>query len=384
MCKLSKSRSFFLFGARGVGKSTLLEHWRTDQSSELYDILDPSTEIKLSSRPELILENWAAKKTEWIIIDEIQKIPKLLDVVQTGITKHKIKFALTGSSARKLRRGGANLLGGRASEYHLHPISFMELTSKFNLVQALAFGSLPEILDLPIEDKERALYSYISTYLKEEVLVEQLVRKIEPFRRFLEVAAQMNGKILNFAKIARDAGVEEKSVARYFQILDDTLIGFFLDPYHASIRKRQAQKAKFYFFDCGVTRALQNQLSIPLNEQTISYGDLFEQLVILEIFRLNDYLETRFRFSYLLTKDNVEVDLIVERPGRPHCLIEIKSSKKNEIDHAKSLLGIRDSFERPDCFVFNNTDQEMKYQDIHFLNWREGIKQIFGLNKNSL
>ncbi len=377
LCKLSKSRSFFLLGPRGTGKSTLLEEWSKGKSITNYDLLDPATEALLNIKPESILENWLVQKPEWILIDEIQKNPKLLDVVHLGISKHKIKFALTGSSARKLRRGSANLLGGRASEFHLHPFTHLEMGKKFNLAETLAFGSLPEIYQLEPIEKERALYSYVSTYLKEEILVEQIIRKIDPFRKFLEVAAQMNGKILNFSKISKDSAVEVKSVARYFQILDDTLIGFFLEPYSHSVRKRQSQKAKFYFFDCGVTRALQNNLKVPLTVQTIQYGNLFEQFIILEFIRLNDYYEKRFKFSYLATKDGVEVDLIIERPGQSIVLIEIKSSTTNNSDDSKHLKHLKADFKTPQLYVLNNAKTGTVIDNVKYINWADGIKEIF-------
>lgn len=376
MCNLSKSRSFFLFGPRGTGKSTLLEHWNTE-GYDIYDLLDPETEAKLNQNPLLIIDQWKINQKKWIIIDEIQKNSKLLDVIQTGISKHKINFALTGSSARKLKRGSANLLGGRASEFHLHPLTHLELGDKFDLSASLAWGTLPEILHLEPTEKVRALYSYVSTYLKEEVLVEQLIRKIEPFRKFLEVAAQMNGKILNYARISNDSQVEEKSVARYYQILDDTLLGFFLEPYHNSIRKRQTQKAKFYFFDCGVTRALQNQLTLPVNEHTINYGHLFEQLVILEFIRLNDYFESRYKFSYLMTKDNAEIDLIIERPGEKIVLVEIKSTNNNLPEHGKKLKSFANDFNNPELFVLNNSDRPMESDGVKYMNWKLGIAHIF-------
>ncbi len=329
------------------------------------------------SRPEKILEDWKGHKSDWIVIDEIQKIPKLLDVVHQGIETHKIKFGITGSSARKLRRGTSNLLGGRASEFHLHPITHVEIGNDFNLLAYLCWGGLPEIFSLDQQEKERALYSYVSTYLKEEILVEQIIRKIEPFRKFLEVAAQMNGKVLNYSKISRDSGVEEKSVARYYQILDDTLIGFFLEPYHHSIRKRQSQKAKFYFFDCGVTRALQNTLPLELSEQTIAFGDLFEQFIILEFIRLNDYYETRYKFSYLLTKDGVEIDLIVERPGKAAALVEIKSTSTNREEDMVNLKSISNEFKKADCYVLNNSTMSTEILGVRFVNWKVGIQEIF-------
>lgn len=366
-----------MFGPRGVGKSTLLKSWRKNVSAMMVNLLDPSTEAEYHSQPERLLENWKAQKTTWIIIDEIQKLPKLLDVVHMGIEDYKIKFALTGSSARKIRRGASNLLGGRASEFHLHPLTHLELGNKFNLLDHLKWGGLPEIIGLEKIEKERALYSYISTYLKEEVLVEQIIRKIEPFRKFLEVAAQMNGKILNFAKISKDSGIEQKSVARYYQILDDTLLGFFLEPYHTSIRKRQSQKSKFYFFDTGVARALQNTVSLSLTEQTLVYGDLFEQFVILEFIRLNDYFEKRFKFSYLRTKDDREIDLIIERPGQPSVLIEIKSSSKINKEDSKHLQAIGKDFKNVKMYVLSNTEKSSLIENVKFINWKKGIHEIF-------
>ena len=374
---LSKSRSFFMFGPRGVGKSTLLKKWQKDKSVMFVDLLAPRTENQYSIKPERLLEQWQAKKTEWIVIDEIQKIPKLLDVVHYGIEEHRIKFALTGSSARKLRRGAANLLGGRAIELHLHPVTHIELGKKFNLLEVLKWGSLPEIFSIEKADKERVLYSYVSTYLKEEILVEQIIRKIEPFRKFLEVAAQMNGKILNYAKLSRDAGIEEKSVARYYQILDDTLVGFFLEPFHRSIRKRQTQKAKFYFFDTGVTRALQNTVPLELSPQTTSFGALFEQFVVLEFIRLNDYYEKRFRFSYFTTKDGVEIDLVIERPGRPIILVEIKSGNKIDEDDSRHLKSIAKTFNKAQKYVLSNIKTPAVIQDVRFCNWQEGLNEIF-------
>ena len=324
-----------------------------------------------------MIEDWKAQKTEWIVIDEIQKNPELLNVVHLGIAEYKIKFALTGSSARKIRRNAANLLGGRASEFKMHPLTHIELKHQFNLIDVLKYGTLPEIHTLDQTEKIRALYAYVSTYLKEEVLVEQIIRKIEPFRRFLEVAGQMNGKILNYRKISIDSGVEQKSVARYYQILEDTLLGFFLEPYHQSIRKRQSQKAKFYFFDTGVTRALQNTVKLDVTEQTTTYGDLFEQFVFLEFVRLNDIFEKRFKFSYLKTKDNVEVDLIIERPGQPIVLVEIKSSRKVDQNHGDHLIRLQSDFKNAEMYVLNNSNSASVIKNVKHVNWQKGLKEIF-------
>lgn len=379
-CNPSKDHSFFLFGPRGVGKSTYLDAWFKDQSVTAIDLLDPISYQRYSLHPELLESDWAANHTMWIFIDEIQKVPSLLDIIQKLMKTSKVNFALTGSSARKLRRGAANLLGGRAFEFHMHPLTHIELASSpegFDLDLTLSFGSLPYVLNSSNENKIRSLYSYITTYLKEEILIEQVIRKIEPFQKFLEVAAQMNGKILNCAKIARDSGVEEKSVSRYFQILEDTLIGFHLYAYDKSIRKQQSQKAKFYFFDTGVTRALQNQVTLPLQKQTSTYGDLFEQFIILEFIRLNDYHEKHFKFYYFRSKDNVELDLIIERPGLAEVLIEIKSKNYFDVDDARGLHAIDSSFKQKEMFVFNNCKTPSVVNGVHFIHWQDGFKKIF-------
>jgi predicted AAA+ superfamily ATPase len=375
-----------LFGPRGVGKSTYLEHWAKDKSVTTVDLLDPITYQRYSTHPELLISDWKAKPTNWIFVDEIQKIPALLDVIQKQMRQGKVHFALTGSSARKLRRGASNLLGGRAFEFHMHPLTHVELQASaegFELHSVLSWGSLPHLINSPNSSKIRSLYSYVTTYLKEEILVEQVIRKIEPFQKFLEVAAQMNGKILNFAKISRDSGVEERSVARYFQILDDTLIGFHLYPYEKSIRKQQSKKAKFYFFDTGITRTLQNQVTLELQPQSNIYGDLFEQFIILEMIRLNDYYEKHYRFYYFRSKDDVEVDLVIERPGLPDVLVEIKAKDFFDNDDSKSLINIGAAFVKKEMYVLSNCPTATLVQDVYFCHWQEGIQRIFQIENKS-
>ena len=190
---------------------------------------------------------------------------------------------MTGSSARKLKHGGANLLAGRAFVYNLYPFSYLELKKDFHLETALQYGLLPEIYNLST-NKERELFlkAYTNTYLKEEVWAEQLVRQLNPFRRFLEVAAQCNGKIINIAKLSRDVGVDDKTIKQYFSILEDTLLGFYLEPFKHSFRKRLSMKPKFYWFDTGVSRALNNLSQIPLTASTNAFGNAFEHFIILE------------------------------------------------------------------------------------------------------
>ena len=218
---------------------------------------------RFSRNPDLLTELIEENSYKRVIIDEVQKIPKILDVVQLEITKNKnIQFILTGSSARKLRKGAANMLAGRLFTFSLHPFTHLELSTQFDLDNALQLGSLPGLNNYKnTKDKSRYLESYIHTYLKEEILVEQLVRKIKPFKGFLEIAAQCNGQIVNYSKIARILGVDYTTVQTYFDILVDTYLGFYLKSFNRSIRKQQNHAPKFFLFDTGITRGFTEAIS---------------------------------------------------------------------------------------------------------------------------
>lgn len=380
--KVSKTQSFFLFGARTTGKSTLIKALFEAQKDQcLYlDLLDPETERKLATHPEQLKEMIDAKRPapQWVIIDEIQKIPKLLDVIHQVIFDKKIKFALTGSSARKLKRDAANLLAGRAFSYYLYPFSFLELGDRFDLNRALAFGTLPSVLQFDnSQDIKRFLLSYVHTYVKEEVLVEQLVRNIDPFRAFLEVAAQSNTEIINYTTLAKEAGINSKSVERYFSILADTLLGYFLEPYSRSVRERQRRAPKFYFFDCGVVRAISQEINQELLPSTFEYGKLFEQMVICEFFRLNQYYEKNWKFSYLRTGAGVEIDLIIEKSRKEVILVEIKSTAKIHDDHLSALRGLASSFPEAKRYVLCLEKIPRELDGVRILDWKEGIREIF-------
>jgi predicted AAA+ superfamily ATPase len=377
-----KNSSFFIFGARGTGKSTLLTQifdWKKDQSILYLDLLDPGLEKNLSLRPDELNAIIAARKNiKWVIIDEIQKIPKLLDVIHKIIFEKKLKFALTGSSARKLKRASANLLAGRAFSYYLYPLSYEELKDSFVLDEVLSYGSLPGLLEIESEkDKKRFLLSYVQTYIKEEVLVEQLVRNIDPFRSFLEVAAQSSTEIINYTTLAKEAAIDSKSVERYFSILADTLLGFFLEPYNRSIRSRQKQSPKFYFIDCGISRALSTDLNQRALAGSYEYGKLFEQFIIGEFIKLNSYKEKNWKFSYLRTGAGVEIDLIIEKNRNNFVLIEIKSSKNIHSEHYSSLKTLGQEFSNAKKYLLCLTNYNKTIEGIKIMNWKDGLEEIF-------
>ena len=238
---LQKNRSsLFLFGPRMTGKTTLLKNL---QAGRYYDLLDPEVELGLRQSPALLWEELnALPKNSLVIIDEVQKVPALLDTVQRAMDGLGLRFILSGSSARKLRRGGANLLGGRALNLHLHPLTTEEAGNAFHLTKALRYGTLPKITSLLLEGAEeearKALKSYVTIYIKEEIQAEAIIRNLGAFQRFLPVAAQSNAQVIEFANISRECSVPMSSVKEYYQILEDTLLGEFLWPHDRNERKK--------------------------------------------------------------------------------------------------------------------------------------------------
>ncbi|MCE2982100.1 MAG: AAA family ATPase [Parachlamydia sp.] len=376
----SHKHSFFLFGPRGTGKSTLLKERFNPNECLWLDLLDLELEERFIRNPSELYAIVKAlpEKIKYVVIDEIQKVSKLLDEVHRLIEETKKIFILTGSSARKLKYGGANLLAGRAFVSHLYSLSCFEIGKDFELEKALLWGTLPKIFSLEESiEKDAFLRAYGDTYLKEEIWSEQIVRKLPPFRKFLEVAAQSNGKIINYANIARDVGVDDKTIKEYFNILEDTMIGFYLESFQNSFRKRLAGKPKFYFFDPGVVRSLSRRLSLPLLPKTFSYGEAFKHFIILEFIRLGSYFQPDYRLSFIRTPADIEVDLVVERPGKKLLCIEIKSSDMiSEQDIASFIKITRDI---PDCeaIVLSQERFLKKFEHVTCYPWKEGIAECF-------
>ncbi len=384
------SQSFFLFGARATGKSYLLEDRFGQQRTIWINLLDDEKFLTLTKRPRF-LEQMLVEFVEssgavpdWIVLDEIQRVPKLLNEVHRLLEakewRGKLKFALTGSSARKLKRLGGNMLAGRALLNSLFPLTFIELDKDFSLARVLNWGSLPGVYSAQDDEQRSAmLRSYVATYLSEEIREEQVVRQLDPFARFLEVAAQSSGAIVNHSSIGRDCQVDAKAVGRYFQILQDTLLGYALPAYARSVRKQQRQAPKFYLFDLGVQRALRGALSIPVEPQTYDYGRCFEQLVILEIYRLNQYLNRDLRLSYLRTKDDAEIDLIIERPDRKNWLVEIKATTQVSDEEAAKVERFLPDFPNSTAVVLSNDNTPRTVGRTRVLPWQRGIREILGL-----
>lgn len=378
------SRSFFVFGARGVGKTSWLQQQFTPQETFWIDLLDEDLFERYSLKPQLLdaeLEQRATSHSlpKIVVIDEVQRVPRLLNVAQKWIQRAGILFVLTGSSARKLRRGGANLLGGRANDYGMFPLTIEELGAQFDLQSALQWGTLPEMLSMR-SDRERLSYlkSYCTTYLKEEILVEQLIRKLPPFRNFLSILAQHQGKLLNYDKFAREVGVDSKTIQSYIEILEATYLGVLLRPHHPSLRKSQLLSPKFYFFDCGIQRQLAGLASSPLQSSTSLYGEVFEAFVIQEIYRMNSYREADYNLSFYTSKHGFEVDLILSR-GKERFFIEIKSTERIDELEARSLENqLKDLTIKPTRIIYLSRDpRAQRIGQVECRHYREVIEELF-------
>jgi len=378
------SRSFFVFGARGVGKTSWLQERFSSAGTLWVDLLDEDVFERYSLKPQRLdaeLEEMKAsgKLPKIVVIDEIQRVPRLLNIAQKWIQRCGVVFVLTGSSARKLRRGGANLLGGRANSYGMFPLTIRELGKDFDLQHALQWGTLPEMTRMR-NDRERVSYlkSYCSTYLKEEILVEQLIRRLPPFRGFLSILAQNQGNLLNYQKFARDVGVDSKTIQSYIEILEETYLGILLRPHHPSLRKSQLLSPKFYFFDCGVQRQLAGLASSDLRPSTSLYGDTFEAFVIQEIYRMNSYSEAEYDLSFYSSKHGFEVDLILSR-GKERLFIEIKSTEMVDEIEVRSLEdGLTELLDSSSRVIYLSRDSRaQRIGRVECKNYRAFIEELF-------
>ncbi len=327
--RLLEKRSFFLLGPRQTGKTTLIQHVLPD--IRFYDLLDSANYLALSRNPGRLAEE-IGSSVKRVVIDEIQRLPSLLNDVQRLIETRDVKFLLTGSSARKLRRGGINLLGGRARVKYLHPLTYRELGDKFVLNQAMKRGLLPSIY---FSDDPRAdLESYAGLYLQQEIMAEGATRNIPAFSRFLKIAAHSNGGIVNFTNIASDAQVARTTVYEYYEILKDTLILRELPPWKKTVKRKPLASSKYYFFDVGVVSALQGRPFLP---GTPEFGEAFETFIMHELSSWSDYASGEL-LSFWRSKSGFEVDFIIG----DHTAIEVKAKENVSSQDIKSLRALRE------------------------------------------
>ena len=318
------TKSHFLFGPRQTGKTFLIN--QLFSGIRLYDLLDSSVYLALSRNPGL-LEEQLSPGEKVVAIDEVQRLPELLNEIHRLIEKRRIRFLLTGSSARKLRRGGVNLLGGRARTRHLHPLTYRELGARFDLGKAITRGLLPSVYFS--DDPKADLDAYTGTYLQQEIVAEGATRNVPAFSRFLHVAALCNATVVNYTNIANDAQVPRTTVYEYFEILKDTLLLHEVPAWRLSQKRKPLASSKYYFFDVGVVSSLQGR---PVKQGTPEFGPAFETWILHELLSYRDYLSGE-PVTYWRSTSGFEVDLILG----DHTAIEIKAKKNVTSQDIKSL-----------------------------------------------
>lgn len=342
--------SFFLFGPRGTGKSTLLRQALPD--AFVVDLLDLATYAELTARPHRLEALIAAHGHTTVVIDEVQRAPVLLDEVHRLIESQRWQFALTGSSARKLRRGGVNLLAGRARTLAMHPLTAAELGSAFDLKHSLKFGQLPTVyVD---SDPRRYVASYVGTYLREEVQAEALTRNLDGFSRFLTAASFSQASVLSVANVAREVGLPRKTVEGYFSLVEDLLIAIRLPVFTRRAKRAVVAHDKFYYFDCGVYRALRP--TGPLDASEDIDGPAVETLVLQELRATNDNHDLGYALHYWRTRSQHEVDFVLYGE-RGLIAIEVKrSSSLRDRDLADLRLFARE-YPEARCLMFYGGDR---------------------------
>jgi predicted AAA+ superfamily ATPase len=366
LSELLKKKSFFLFGPRATGKTTLIEE--SLPNAQVIDLLHSKTYSTLVRNPSALAEIITDPK-KIVVIDEVQKIPELLDEVQRLIRKHRITFLLTGSSARKLKHGAANLLGGRAREARLFPLVSAEI-GRVDLERILNHGGIPDIYDSDEPDEDLA--AYVDTYLREEIKAEAVTRQISAFVEFLDACALSNGQEINYESFASDLQISASTLKNYFQILEDTLIGFRLKGFTETKKRKATVRAKHYLFDLGVTRHLSRQGVI--NPGSKAFGDALEHFIILETRAYLSYTRQRVEQRYWRSTSQFEVDLLI---GRSRA-IEIKATEHPSDKHLKGLRALmEEGIFKYYCLVCLTHHRRVTEDGIVILNWRDFLQEMW-------
>lgn len=337
--------SSFLWGARQTGKSTLLKALYPD--SLYFDLLLFDVYERLQRNPTILRETiLASTPSSPVIIDEIQRIPELLNEIHWIIANKNIQFILSGSSPRKILRSGANLLGGRALRHELYPLVYKEIPD-FDLLRALNHGLLPR--HYLTKNPERLISAYIGSYLQDEILAEAKIRNIHSFSRFLEAAAFSNGEIVNYTNVAAECGVSAPTIKEYFHILEETLIGRFLPSYRKKPKRRVIQAPKFYFFDVAIANYFLKRKSIEYGSE--AFGSSFEHFIYHELYSHSKYSSIHYQISYWRTASQIEIDFVL---GEHEVAIEVKASQQINHRHLKGLKSFAEEYKVKRLILVSN------------------------------
>jgi uncharacterized protein len=368
IANLLKKKSFFLFGPRATGKSFLIRQ-QFPRDTTVLNLLDGYIYNTLSGNPHEItglIKAYPDRKI--VVIDEVQRVPALLNEVHRLIEEEQYRFLLTGSSARKLKHKGVNLLAGRAWTADLFPLTVAEIPD-FKLERYLLFGGLPPVYSSDYPEEE--LRAYVNTYLKEEIQAEAFVRKAPAFSRFLQVAALTSGTMLNFSSLASDTGVPVSTIREYYQLLEDTFLGFLLPAWQKTVKRKAVSTAKFYLFDVGVRHMIAGISSLP--EQSNLYGQAFEHFIAMELRAYISYSRLHLSLSYWRSKHGHEVDFIVG----DDVAIEVKSAKKITDKHLKNIKLLMEENICQAYYVVSQDRLARKIDNIHILHWRDFLDKLY-------
>jgi len=361
-----KKKSCFLFGPRQTGKSSFIKNEL--KGIKVFNLLD--SEIFLSFSSDLSnLRRAITEQDKIVIIDEIQKLPELLNEVHLLIEEKNVNFLLTGSSARKLRKGGVNLLGGRARKKYIHPFIYHEITDQFDLNRALNFGLLPSIFFS--DDPHSDLSSYVGDYLQQEIIAEALVKNIPSFSRFLQVSALSSGQIINYSNISNDASVPQSTVQDYFQILRDTLIGDDLPIWGKSIKRKPVSTSKFYYFDVGIVNFIIKRKII--NEKSYEYGQAFEHFIYQELKAYTDYNNYIDALYYWRSSSGFEVDFVLE----DMLAVEVKTKNNISNKDLKGIKALKEENKIKHFVVIARTPIPLYEDGIEILPWELFLKKLW-------
>jgi len=370
--EILRNRSLFLFGPRQTGKSTYIRNELNIPSERFYNLLDNRILFRVMADPSIIRQEIEARDLSncVVCIDEIQKCPQLLDEVHLLIEERNLRFLLTGSSARKIKKGGTNLLGGRASFRNFHPFVFPEIReTEFSLERVLYNGLLPPhyLSDNPGEGTR----SYVDLYLKEEIAAEGLARNLPAFSRFLQIASASNTRIINYTNIGSDAGVPRQTVKQWFQILLDTLLGFELRPFTKTVKRKALETAKFYFFDTGVVRILRQLKEI--SPASADFGEFFEQYIFLELRAYLDYRRPGSFLYYWRSTSGFEVDFFIDG----EIAIEVKAAEIIHDKHMKGLKALREEGMSKRSIIVCREKSPRKKDGIEIFPWKMFLEHLW-------
>jgi len=364
---LLAKKSLFLFGPRQTGKTSLVRH--TLKGARVYDLLDTSVFLALSQNPGRIAQE-LTPQDRLVVIDEIQLLPILLNEVHRLIEERRIRFLLTGSSARKLRRGGVNLLGGRARTRNLHPLTYRELGDQFELAKAIERGLMPSIYFS--NDPRADLAAYAGSYLQQEIVAEGLTRNVPAFSRFLGVAALCNATIVNFTNVANDAQVPRTTVYEYFEILKDTLVLRELPAWRKSKKRKPLASSKYYFFDVGVAATLQGR-RFPPGSGTPEFGEAFETYLMHELTSYSDYVSGE-PLSYWRSTSGFDVDFIIG----DHTAVEVKAKENLSASDLKSLRALAEEKKLKRFLCVSLEPRPRKLEGVSILPFRDFLEHLWG------